>query len=260
MIMRKLFLFLFVLQPLCADQGYVEICNKKQDAATFDRLYGYFDELIDFLQRHPAYEQKLYSVKERFIRSTGRAFYSTDFFGYYAGKDQISFYYSTHFHEYACSYCPELKQVQEIIQFFDACRELQEPYGQIFNDVADEFELDVHPSTLLKVIKYLPSYEPTRPHYDGTLFSLFLDSTDNESLLLSAYKPSYTVDDFSSPQRSCSDSILLIPGALLANPTPHIVTQSGKTRYSVVAFAMRPNHTPQKVEFSPLPNFKNIGL
>jgi hypothetical protein len=265
MIVRKtLFLWIFLLfafQSLCAiplaeqfkQTGYVEICDKKHGTATFDSLYAYFDELIELLQTNPTLAQKLYTSKERFIRSKDRDYYSTDFFGLYdesarEGRSQISFYYSTHFHEFICSRYPEFKRVPEIIRFFEACLEIQKPYGSLFDGAAAELGLETissskcgHPPILLKVVKYLPSYIATRPHYDGTAFSLFLDSTDNQSFLLSPYKPSFTVDDFSSPLREFSrgdnqNSILLIPGVLLTEfsiyPTPHIVAQSGKIRYS----------------------------
>jgi hypothetical protein len=258
--------------------GYVEISDDQHGAAAFDSLYACFDELIDFLKANPVWEKKLYSVKERFIRSKDRNYYSTDFFGFYdeserAGRSQISFYYSIHFHEFVCSRYPEFNQVSQFSRFLQACREIQKPYGNIFNEAAAELGLETifaskygHPPILFKVIKYFPSYIATRPHYDGTAFSLFLDSTDNQSLLLSPYKSLFTIDDFSSPQRKVArsynqNSILLIPGTLLAEfsiyPTPHIVTQSGKTRYATIAFAMRPNYIPQKNEFSPLPNFNH---
>jgi hypothetical protein len=277
---------LFVLQSLCAvplaeqfkQAGYLEICNKKHGTATFDSLYAYFDELIEFFQTHPVWAQKLYSVKERFIRSKDKNYYSTDFFGFYdesqrEGRNQISFYYSTHFHEFMCSHYPEFNLVPEIIRFFEACLEIQKPYENLFDEVAAELGLETifsskygHPPILFKVIKYFPSYIATRPHYDGTAFSLFLDSTDNQSLLLSPYKSSFIVDDFSSPQREFlrqrnQNSILLIPGVLLTEfeiyPTPHIVTPSGKIRYAAIAFAMRPHYIPQKNELSSLPKFKD---
>jgi hypothetical protein len=270
MIIRKiLFLETFLLltcQSLCATQlaeqfkqkGYVEICNKKHGTVTFDALYACFDELIEFLQKNPVWAQKLYSAKERFIRSNDRNYYATDFFGFYdeskrARRSQISFYYSTHFHEFICAHYPAFKQIPEITHFFEACLEIQKPYGDIFASKCG------HPPILLKVIKYLPAYSTTKPHYDGTAFSLFLDSTDNQSLLLAPYKSTITVDDFSTPAR-IPNSILLIPGTLLTEfsiyPTPHIVTQNGNIRYATIAFAMRPYYTPQKNEFSPLPNFR----
>lgn len=287
MIIRKiLFLSIFLLfQSLCAmplaeqfkQVGYVEICDKHLGTAIFDSLYVYFDELIEFLQTNPIWERKLYAAKERFVRSKWKYHYSTDFFGFYdeskrVGRNQISFYYSVHFHEFIISHYPEFNQAPEIIRFFETCKEIQKPYGDLFNEAASELGLETiflsdygHPPILFKVIKYLPSYVPTRPHYDGTAFSLFLDSTDNQSLLLSPYKPSFTVGDFSSPLRDLSNwhnrnSILLIPGVLLTEfsiyPTPHIVRKSGKTRYATIAFSMRPNHIPQKIDFSPLPNFR----
>jgi hypothetical protein len=267
--------------PLAAEfkrVGYVEICDKKSGTVTFDSLYAYFDELIEFLQTHSSWAQKLYSAKERFIRSKDRNYYSTDFFGFYdesnrEGRSQISFYYSIHFHEFICSHYPEFKQVPAIIRFFDACREIQKSYGNLFDEIATELGLESiffskygHPPILFKVVKYLPSYIATKPHYDGTAFSLFLDSTDNESLLLSPYKSSFTVDDFSSPLRKFSreynqNSVLLIPGVLLTEfsiyPTPHIVAQSGKTRYATIAFAMRPHYIPQRTDLAALPNFKH---
>jgi hypothetical protein len=290
MIIRKtLFLWIFLLfafQSLCATplaeqfkrEGYLEICDKKHGTATFDSLYVYFDELIELLQKKPVWAQKLYSAKERFIRSKDRNYYSTDFFGFYdesgrEGRSQISFYYSTHFHEFICSRYPEFNQVPEIIRFFEACLEIQKPYENLFDEAAAELGVETifsskygHPPILFKVIKYLPSYIATKPHYDGTAFSLFLDSTDNQSLLLSPYKSSFTTDDFSSPLREFlrwhnQNSILLIPGVLLTEfsiyPTPHIVAQTGKIRYATIAFAMRPNCTPQKVTFSPLPSFNH---
>lgn len=276
---------LFAFQSICAmplkeqfrQTGYLEICDEKHGKATFDALYAYFDELIEFLQTNPVWAQKLYSAKERFIRSEERNHYSTDFFGFYdeskrEGRNQISFYYSTHYHEFICSRYPEFNQVPEIIRFFEACQEFQKPCGNLFYDTAAELGLEQIFSPqygqipiLFKVIKYFPSYIGKKPHYDGSAFSLFLDSTDNQSLLLSAYKPSLTAEDFSVPQRNYfqSDdkkSTLLIPGTLLAEffiyPTPHIVVQSGKIRYATIAFAMRSNYNSQKIEFFHLPNFK----
>jgi hypothetical protein len=289
MIIRKiLFLWIFllfafqsVLPTSLAEQfkqaGYLEICDTQHGTATFNSLYTYFDELIEFLQTNPVWAQKLYSAKERFIRSKDRDYYSTDFFGFYdesqrEGRNQISFYYSTHFHEFICSHYPEFNRVPEIIRFLQACFEIQKSYDNLFNEAAAELGLGTifssqhgHPPILFKVIKYFPSYSVTRPHYDGTAFSLFLDSTDNQSLLLSPYKSSFAVDDFSSPVREFprwynQNSILLIPGVLLTEfsiyPTPHIVAQSGKIRYATIAFAMRPNYISQKTEFASLPNFK----
>jgi hypothetical protein len=278
---KILLLLVFALRSLCAaslaeqfrQAGYVEICDQKHTAETFDSLYAQFDELIEFLQTNPVWVQKLYSAKERFIRSQERNYYSTDFFGFYdeskrEGRGQISFYYSPHFHEFICSRYPEFNQIPEIIRFFEVCFEIQKPYGSLFEETATELGLKrifssqcEQPPILFKVVKYLPSYIATRPHYDGTAFSLFLDSTDNQSLLLSPYKASFAVGDFCSPLRVSPqrDSFLLIPGAFLSEfsipPTPHIVAQSGKTRYATIAFAMRPNYTPQKTEYTSLPNF-----
>lgn len=290
MMMRKI-LFLSIpllcaFQALCAiplaeqfkQVGYAEIWDTKHGAATFDSLYAFFDELIQLLQANPVWVQKLYTAKERFIRSNDRNYYSTDVFGFYdeserKGRSQISFYYSTHFHDFICSHYKEFNQVPQIIRFFEACREIQEVYSNLFEQAAAELGLETifsskygHPPILFKVIKYLPSYIPTRPHYDGTAFSLFLDSTDNESLLLSPYKSSLTVDDFYCPLRTFSrwyhqNSILLIPDVQLAEfsiyPTPHIVAPSGKIRYATIAFALRPHYSPQPTTFSPLPNFKH---
>lgn len=288
-IQKNLFRLIFLLcavQSLCAtplaDQfkhvGHVEICNKNHGAETFDALYAYFDELITFLQAHPARAQKLYSAKERFIRSKERNYYATDFFGFYdesvrEGRSQISFYYSIHFHEFICSHYSQLSKAPEITRFLQACLKIQKPYAHIFNAAAAELGLENifsstygRPPILLKVIKYFPSYVATKPHYDGTAFSLFLDSTDNKSLLLSPYKSSFTVDDFLSPARKflryCDqNSMLLIPGTLLTEfsiyPTPHIVVPSGNIRYATVAFAMRPHYISQKNPLPLLPSFKH---
>lgn len=243
-------------EPL-ADQfkrvGYVEICD--EGGVAFDSLYAHFDALITWCQTYPAWAQKLYNAKERFIRSKDRNYYSTDFFGLYdeserEGRRLIAFYYSTHFHAFICSRYPELRQTPEILRFFEACLEVQKRYAHLFEEAASALGIETIfssdcPSILVKVIKYLPSYVAIRPHYDGSVFSLFLNSTDNHSLLLSPYTSSLTLDDFFSPRRTCSPSVLLIPGELLKEfsiyPTPHIVAQSGKTRYATVAFAMRPN-------------------
>lgn len=274
--------FSFTFTYLCAtplaeqfkQAGFAEISDQKHEKETFDSLYALFDGLIEFLQTNPSWAQKLYSVKERFIRSNDKNYYSTDVFGFFdeserVGRRQISFYYSTHFHEFIRSQYPELNRIPEIFRFLEACNEIQNPYGSVFEEAAAELGLDAlfsstfgHPPILLKVIKYLPSYSATRPHYDGSAFSLFLDSTDQASLLLSPYKSSFTVDDFSPPQRKLSHSILLIPGTLVSEysiyPTPHIVVQSGKMRYATIAFAMRPNYIPKKSAFSPLPLFATI--
>ncbi|MCE5294571.1 MAG: hypothetical protein LLF94_08170 [Chlamydiales bacterium] len=264
--------FIFFFQSLNAqipfeewkENGYVELCNTTHNANTFDMLYARFDELTDFLQNNKAFAQKLYIAKERFIRTKERNYYSSDFFGFYDESEkpdrcQISFYYSTHFHDFVASQYPDLLKPNKILNFFDECRTIQEPYLQIFNEALAELH-PYQPSLLFKVIKYFPSYRASHPHYDGGLLSLFLNSTDNESLLLSPYKSSLSVDDFICPQRQCPNSLLLIPGVLLTEfsiyPTPHIVTQSGKIRYATVAFAMQPHYTPKKIPFTHLPNFK----
>lgn len=282
MISRKTFLIwllIFAFQPLSAmllreqfeEVGFLEICDKNHGRITYDSLYADFDELIEFLQTNPYWALKLYSAKERFIRSKDKNYYSTDFFGFYdeSEKSQIAFYYSTHFHEFICSHYPEFIKAPLILRFFETCRKIQKPYGNLFREAAAQLGLEAvffsncsHPPILFKVIKYFPSHNATRPHYDGTAFSLFLDSTDNQSLFLSSYKSSLTVDDFFSPPREFSqNSILLIPGALLAEfsiyPTPHIVVKSGQIRYAAIAFAMRPNYIPQKNELSALPSFKD---
>lgn len=261
------------------EAGYIEIYDNKHGISTFDSLYTHFDELIIFLQKNLFFAQKLYSIKERFIRFKDKHYYSTDFFGFYdeskrEGRNQIAFYYSIHFHEFICSYYPECNQIPEFVNFLQICCEIQKSYENIFNEAVAELGLNSifsltngHPPILFKVVKYLPSYVAQKPHYDGTAFSLLLDSTDNQSLLLSPYKPLLQVNDFSAPLRMFSrsynqNSILLIPGALLAEfsiyPTPHIVISNGKTRYATIAFAMRPHYVFQKNEFSILPSFKNI--
>jgi len=285
MIIRKMFFLLFTCHSLYAtpiaeqfkESGYVEIADEENDETRFNALYSYFDELIEFLQTNPRWEQKLYIAKERFIRSKDRSCYSTDFFGLYdeskrIGRSQISFYYSTHFHEFILARYPEFTQAPKILHFFEGCRKIQKPYGEVCNRAASELGIEEifssisQPPILLKVVKYLPSYTAIRPHYDGTAFSLFLHSTDSDSLLLSPYKPSFSVDDFSSPIRTCSQSenqksILLIPGTFLSEfsifPTPHIVLDSGQIRYATIAFAMRANYTQQQIELSPLPSFKD---
>ncbi|MBY0109769.1 MAG: hypothetical protein K2X90_01520 [Candidatus Babeliaceae bacterium] len=250
--------------------GYLEICTNKNVGTIFDSLYASYDKFIEFLTINPSWAQKLYRAKERFIRSKVRNYYSTDFFGFYdesqrKGRNQISFYYSTHFHDFLCFHYPEFKSVPEIIHFLEICFEIQKPCGNLFQKAAAELGLENifscaygQPPILLKVVKYFSSYNATKPHYDGTAFSLFLHSTDNQSLLFSPYKSLFSVDDFSSPFRS-QDSILLIPGVHLIEfsifPTPHIVLSAGKTRYATIAFAMRPDYVPQKYELPSLPHF-----
>lgn len=257
--------------------GYAELCDTENGAATFEALYALFDEFIAFLQANPAWAQKLYSAKERFIRSKERCYYGTDFFGFYdesarEGRSQIAFYYAPHFHAFLCALYPQIKQIPEITRFLERCFEIQEQCVALFEqaatalDVGTIFSGQAGPPILFKVIKYLPAYHVEKPHYDGTAFSLFLDSTDNQSLLLAPYKASFTTEDFSAPARRFSrerdqNSILLIPGTLLKEfsvyPTPHIVVQSGKTRYATIAFAMRPDCVLQKDDFPSLPNFKH---
>jgi hypothetical protein len=266
------------LQEQFSEVGYLEICDKNHGTATYDSLYESFDELITFLQANQSWAQKLYIAKERFIRSKDRNYYSTDFFGFYdeserEGRSQIAFYYSVHFHDFIFSHYPEFKQVSHITNFFARCFEIQESSRNVFNEATAQLELKnifssnygYHP-ILLKVVKYFPSYNVSQPHYDGSAFSLFLDSSENQSLLLSPYRSTITVDDFSSPIRKFSrsynqNSVVLIPGALLTEffiyPTPHIVEQSGKIRYATIAFAMRPNYILKKNDLSLLPNFKS---
>ncbi len=258
--------------------GYVEICDTKHGAVSFDLLYTYFDELIEFFQTNPVWAQRLYCAKERFIRSKDRNYYSTDVVGFYdeskrASRSQISFYYSIHFHEFICSRYPEFNNIVAFTRFCDACFEIQTSYRDLFDEVTAQLGLETifpmshdHPAILLKVITYLPSYIATKPHYDGSMFSIFLDSTDHTSLLLSPYKILLAVDDFTIPFRTFSsldhqNSIVIIPGTFLTefdiHPTPHIVIPRGKARYATIAFAMRPNYTAHTNIFSLLPDFQH---
>lgn len=282
---KKLFLIflLFSVQSFCelslieqfSQIGYTEICDTNHGAATYDDLYACFDDFIQFLQTNKIYSHKLYQAKERFIRSKDRNYYSTDFFGFYDESEQlvrsqISFYYASHFHQFMKNYDPEICKVPEINNFFEKCFHIQQSYQRVCYQTAIELGIETIFSScdfvpiLFKVVKYLPSYMAQRPHYDGTAFSLLLDSTDNQSLLLSPYKSSFSVDDFFSPVRQClrsdyQNSMLLIPGSLLTEfliyPTPHIVVHSGKIRYATIAFAMRSNYVVQKNELSNLPKF-----
>ncbi len=271
-------LYATTLAKQLSEVGYFEMCDREHGSSMFDALYARFDEFITFLQKNPMWAHTLYSVKERFIRSKDKKYYSTEFFGFYdeskrEGRNQISFYYSIHFYEFIRSFCSECMQVPQIKDFFEECIQIQKAYMSLCDQTADELGMTSifaseyeHVPVLFKVIKYLPSYIATSPHYDGTAFSFFLDSTDNQSLLLSPYKTSFFIDDFFSPPRNFSrshthNSILLIPGTLITEfsmyPTPHIVVPSGKTRYATIAFAMRPQYLSQQSKFSSLPSFKH---
>lgn len=290
MIIKKFVFLLFLLstyQPIdgisLAEQfqqfGYLEIFDENHNIETFEYLYKKFDNFIEFVQKNPAYAQKLYVAKERFIRSADKNYYATNFFGFYDeskiyGRHQISFYYSIHFHKFICDFCQEFNQIPEFVDFFQICLQVQQPCANLSNQAAIALNLEDlfsskhgKPPILFKVVKYLPSYIPIKPHYDGAALTLLLDSTDDGSFFLSPYKSFLKIEDFYSPSRTFSyarnqKSILLIPGThiteFLIYPTPHIVTQSGKTRYAAVAFAMRPHYASQKNDFSPLPNFKNL--
>ena len=127
--------------------GYLEICDKNYGIATYDSLYASFDELIIFLQVNPAWTQKLYIAKERFIRSENRNYYSTDFFGFYdeserEGRNQISFYYSTHFQDFIFSHYQDVKQVPQIIKYFASCLAIQQSSRNLFNEVAAQLSVE----------------------------------------------------------------------------------------------------------------------
>lgn len=246
--------------------GYAELSHKNNDATTFERLYAAFDELVVCCQTHPALAHKLCAAKERFIRSKIQQYYGTDFFGFYDEsqrpvRNQVSFYYSTHFHDFICTHFPELKKIPVLMQFLDLCHEVQQPYQQVFKSAAAELGLvTLWPTDvpiLFKVVKYLPGYSVSKPHYDGTALSIFAHSTDNASLRIAAYTNPLTVDDFFCPTRNNQNSILLVPGTLLAEhaiwPTPHIVLPSRSIRYATIAFAMRPEYVAAKIAFADLP-------
>ncbi|MFN4174296.1 MAG: hypothetical protein ACK4HV_04240 [Parachlamydiaceae bacterium] len=251
--------------------GYHEIDQEKKD---YDRLYRYFDELIEMLQSNKALQQKLYNAKERYIRSKERHLYMTDYMGLFdesekEGKRQISFYYSIHFHTFLFSNYPELRELPPLACFFAACLEIQTAACPHFENAVNALELGEifslssgQPPILIKVVKYLSSYFPRKPHYDGTALTLFLDSTDDSSLYLSPYKPPFKISDFILPKRAYKHSILLIPGSWLKEfkiePTPHIVLKSDKTRYAAVAFLMRPYFKPASLHLAELPEFSFI--
>lgn len=285
--LKKIFLFILcskVWNIFCykslADQfkstGYLEIYDQSHSAKDFDNLYAYFDQLINFLRNNDSCAHKLQSSKERFIRSKECNYYSTNFFGLCGElkkttRHQISFYYSVHFHEFVLKCFPEFHKVQEIVNFFQACYKIQESYQSVFAGAAAALNLENiftcqygKLPILFKVVRYDPHYTNHTAHYDGTAFSLFLDSTINQALLLAPYKAALTVNDFCAPHRKYARdamprSILLIPGTFLAEfsiyPTPHIVTHSGKERYATIALAMRPNYIQHPQALAILPEF-----
>lgn len=294
---KKIYLHLIILlfgsAVLCASTleqqfrliGCAEFDDPNYQKSTYDILYTYFDEMIEFLQTHPNWKNKLHIAKEHFIRTKDKELYSTDFFGLYdesnrIGRHQISYYYSTHYHAFITARYPELNQIPEIINFLNACNAIQEPCGQVFKEAAVELGIETifllslgSPPILLKVVKYFPTYHESRPHYDGSAFSLFLDSTDYTSLYFAPYKTSLSVNDFApvssyflsnSPFRLSFEqthhTMLMIPGALLEEfsiyPTPHIALANGKMRYSTIAFALRPHHKLTKNNFTTLPVFE----
>jgi len=279
-IQNKLFLsliFLFIFPASAVSlleqfkqAGYSEIIEHFLSAEDFDSLYKSFDAFIAFLQAHDPVAKKLFAAKERFIRSKNREYYGTDFFGFFdesqkEGRCQISFYYSTHFHEFLLSNYPEFKNIPELIFFLERCRQIQDSCVPIFLAAAQELTVNIFSSgtmpVLLKIIKYLPDYYATKPHYDGTAFSLFLNSTDTQALLICPYKSFLNPKDFCPIIPKDLNSVLLIPGIQLAQfsifPTPHIVIASGRIRYATVAFALRPDNNAQKNEFSVLPIFNH---
>lgn len=290
-ILKKVYLFLLLLSYVpcnavrLAEQlqvfGYAEIADYQAQAAhTFDMLYFYFDQLVDFLQENPACKQKLYLAKERFIRSKSSSFYGTDFFGLYdqshiPSKAQIAFYYSVSFHQFLMTHFQELYNIPALHNFLEACYAIQEPSHDLFFYAAEELQLNTmfrlqHQEDipiLYKIVKYLPHYMHTKPHYDGTVFSLFLHSTDPQAVLVAPYQELLTIEAFKAPVRTLSNldaqqSMILILGGLLTDygmyPTPHIVVATGQTRYATIAFAMRPHYIRPKIEFAALPSFYNI--
>lgn len=265
------------IAELIKNHGYAELYDGAHGTQVYDELYSCFDELIAFLHSNPSWAHTLYCARERFIRTTYKNYYSTDFFGFVdesskKDRSQISFYYATHFDDFMCKHYPECHQVAQINRFFKLCRAIQQPYNEIFRAAAHDLGIKnmFNAATkqlpiILKVIKYLTHYHITRPHYDGAALALFLDSTDNQSLLLCPYHSSYKSDDFSVPTRQFhrslhSNSIILIPGIFLTEwdiyPTPHIVMPSGSIRYATVAFAMRENYASKPIPFSPLVSIK----
>lgn len=257
-------------------RGYVEICDEQHGAKDYDALYELLDEVILFLDKQPFWKQKLYEVKERFIRSKDRAHYATDFFGLYdesKTRQQIAFYYSVHFHRFILDRYPEFYKARPLICFFETCYRLSKSYDLIFTEAFKDlnieslFSLEAQKSSILfKVIKYLPSYCPTKPHYDGSVLSLLVDSTDSSALLLSPYKSLFLVEDFHKPARKFlrkedQNSMLFIPGSFLKtfdiDPTPHVVIQSKKTRYAAVCFSMSPYICSSNIQNTALPYFKN---
>lgn len=250
-----------------AQVDYALFATNLDDATvTCAHLYQSFDELIVFLQTNPAWAQKLYCAKERFLRSKWKDLYSTDFFGLYdeserKGRHQISFYYSVHFHDFLEMYYPDIMQVPTIAQFLAMCRIIQQPCTALFSWVQDDLQYhDHHLSVLLKVMKYFPDYAPVKPHYDGSVVTCFLDSTDTHSLLVARYGTSLTPGNFIIPNRALfAKTMLVIPGAFLSKPdlypTPHIVVYSGQTRYATIAFGMPDNYKSTKQQWASLPDF-----
>ncbi len=252
--------------------GFLEIYTYPIDTTKFQDLYDSFDSCIDFLKKNPIWIKKLSIAKERFIRSYDKNYYSTNTFGLYDESQEhqrghISFYYAIDFHTFIVSQYPEFNDIPEIMIFLNKCLEIQKPYYDLYRNLADELNLPLTDfPILLKIILYLPSYTTTKPHYDGTAFSFFLHSTDDQSLLFAPYQSLLTVDNFSSLTEKISaqknrTSIVIIPGAHLTDfsiyPTPHIVKPTGQYRYATIAFALRSNYRIENTNFAALPQFKH---
>jgi len=268
-ILSLLFTCFLHANPLLKDfeeKGYSEIVNEKQGSVFYDQLYRSFDRMIGRVTKDSSLRKKLAMAKNRFWKTELGQFYATPFVGY--GDDSklsyrklYYFYYSTDFHDFLKVQYPEILENLDIREFLTLCREITVSSMSIFERTREELSVGALLDSpfnrlplLLKIVKYLPG-SSTVPHFDASAFSLFLDSTDHQSLLLAPYKETIEVFDFFVPPRqyprlAFSSSSLLIPGKFLQgqepyiNPTPHAALRNDSIRYSVIAFCVVPFKQP----------------
>lgn len=252
-------------------KGYHEILNETCGEECFSKVYGEFDDLVDFMQEHDEWTNQLFTCEHEFAESEENRPYGSPPMGYVddkkSGKSKKKYF---HFSEEYFDFMQEkysdlISESKELEKLLYSLRNISDMAATKFeaalSHMPDEIGHIMHTDEgklllLTKIVRYDPAPQAaSHPHYDFSGLSFLFDNSEldeEESLLIAPYQENLMIEDFRAPDRKykrsedCS-SLLLIPGLAFKqlgfgiDPVPHAVKKQNKTRYAIIVFAMVPN-------------------
>ena len=253
-------------------KGYHELLNTECGQEQFSQIYGQLDTLIEFVEKHPEWTQKLYAIDQEFTQSPANSLYGNPPIGFIndskSGKTKKNYFHFTreYYHFIMAHHAAFISESEAMTQLLQSLSQIariseakfEDAIASIGEEVNIAEAMHTHDGQLLpliKVVRYEASSLPaSNPHFDFSGLSFLFDNSEvetSESLLIAPYKENLTLSDFSHPRRnyhktSSESSLLLIPGLALRHldfpidPIPHAVPKQDKQRYAIIVFAMAP--------------------